>query len=500
MEKKKRLENHWGMLKWLVAFIDENDEKWKDMKKKRAKESQEQEQKENWEQMTREEKMKQIREEEQKKKKLKPVKNQEERLQEAVRLKNSWKLWREEQGEEDGEMEEMEEYLGGVSELCMTCAMLPCTCMLTMVNRRIEMLKTAQKIQNLKAELAEVRPPASSHYCSSSTADRSSKRKFDPELEHETEGVGSQATKTRKIVQASRFKNLKTSELKTGPELRCAGEVGSPVKNVKAQSIQKLPKEATEKSNDKTKIEGVAANATRASSTAGYVGRSAQKLRPPSSRSQDLPPTDPPSLRPGGVTTPPPRSRPSSLYGYLCRKLKPRISPGKEVPQVLQVLHRPPPLGLQAVNTPAAPPPPPQINTTEASGTPPPPPPPTNMAIRIPSQARVEPTSQGTRTVPPPPPPPPQSCKSPHPQSFIHCPKIPNPASISPGRASVNTNPGTPPPPPPRPPPQRSIAPGSSPSPQSNIHYPQVSNSERITPRIASDNTSPGWHSPTSST
>ena len=84
-----------------------------------------------------------IREEEgQRKKDL--LTKKDGRLQEAQRLKRSWREWRE--GETDDEeekaVEEAEfdpEYLGG-SDFCMTCVMSPCCCLVVAIDRKIEMI------------------------------------------------------------------------------------------------------------------------------------------------------------------------------------------------------------------------------------------------------------------------------------------------------------------------------------------------------------------------
>ena len=294
--------------------------------------------------------------------------------------------------------------------------------------------------------------------------------------------------------------------------------MGSPVAIIKAQVKPKLLNEATEKSNEKSKIEGVAgggsptgavlfsnkkdppvvlqegdppigkergalgvgtgppppqANATRASSTAGYMGRSAKKLHPRDCSGQDQPPTDQPSQGPGGVITPQTRTRQSSLYGYLCRNPKRRFLPGTEV---LQALHHPPLLDHQpehtpVVPTPSVPPPSLPVTTVEAS--------PTSPALPPCTESR--PTAQKTSskeagTTPPPPPssPPSQTSTinshtlgpSPSLKLIIHHQQVSNPEEIIPRRASDITSPGTPPlttpPPPPRPP---STRPSSSPPP-----------------------------------
>ena len=96
--------------------------------------------------------MREIREEEERQKAEKRN-NKEDRYKEAVRLKRSWRDWREAEGEEAGEMDEAEEeYLGIKEELCLTCALNQCVCLLTTVDKRIELLKLGEEIKKLKAE------------------------------------------------------------------------------------------------------------------------------------------------------------------------------------------------------------------------------------------------------------------------------------------------------------------------------------------------------------
>ena len=45
LERKRRMEKHWEMLRWLIKFMDENDKKWKELKKLRQTEREEQEKK-----------------------------------------------------------------------------------------------------------------------------------------------------------------------------------------------------------------------------------------------------------------------------------------------------------------------------------------------------------------------------------------------------------------------------------------------------------------------
>ena len=60
MIKKRRLEQHWEMLRWLVQFMDENENKWAEMKKIRAGEEEEKRKREEWEMMTRDQKIEEM--------------------------------------------------------------------------------------------------------------------------------------------------------------------------------------------------------------------------------------------------------------------------------------------------------------------------------------------------------------------------------------------------------------------------------------------------------
>ena len=82
----------------------------------------------------------------------------EERLQEALRMKRIWK--EEEQrevGKEDEEDDPREEDFLGPETFCLTCCMTPCTCMLREVERRLEMIKTQQKIEELKGRIQSIK-------------------------------------------------------------------------------------------------------------------------------------------------------------------------------------------------------------------------------------------------------------------------------------------------------------------------------------------------------
>ena len=86
----------------------------------------------------------------------------EERLEEAQRLKRSWRERREvrrecedEEEEHELEEEEMEKMMGQTDKFCHTCAMIPCCCALTNLERRIEMINLEKEMENICRELLE---------------------------------------------------------------------------------------------------------------------------------------------------------------------------------------------------------------------------------------------------------------------------------------------------------------------------------------------------------
>ena len=152
IERKKRMEKHWEMLRWIIKFMEENDRKWKELKKLRQTEREEQEKKEKWEAMTREEKMQEIEWEKFAVAAEKSTRK-EERLKEAQRLKSSWNKWQEQEDQDEeyqGELEH-EDYLKGTEELCLQCLMTPCYCDMVLLERRMEM----HRLEKLRTELAE---------------------------------------------------------------------------------------------------------------------------------------------------------------------------------------------------------------------------------------------------------------------------------------------------------------------------------------------------------
>ena len=97
-----------------------------------------------------------IKKEESDNRKLKLTKR-EERLEEAHRLQRSWKEWRE-AGEHYWEEEEVSnpemdpesgpEFLENTA-FCLSCAMSPCCCLGTWLDRRMELVKLEMTIKNL---------------------------------------------------------------------------------------------------------------------------------------------------------------------------------------------------------------------------------------------------------------------------------------------------------------------------------------------------------------
>ena len=54
LARKRKLERHWEMLRWIVSFLDENEDKWSEMRRERAREEEEKIKINNWETKTRE--------------------------------------------------------------------------------------------------------------------------------------------------------------------------------------------------------------------------------------------------------------------------------------------------------------------------------------------------------------------------------------------------------------------------------------------------------------
>ena len=56
LKKKERKLKHWEMMKWIVAFIDENKEEWDKIKRMKKEDREKQEERDNWEMKSGEEK------------------------------------------------------------------------------------------------------------------------------------------------------------------------------------------------------------------------------------------------------------------------------------------------------------------------------------------------------------------------------------------------------------------------------------------------------------
>ena len=82
------------------------------------------------------------------------MKNKEGRLEEAQRLKRSWRKWRGEGEfplEEDGELDfEFDSEFLGNTEFCLSCAMSRYCCLGTTLDKRIEMIRLEDSKENLE--------------------------------------------------------------------------------------------------------------------------------------------------------------------------------------------------------------------------------------------------------------------------------------------------------------------------------------------------------------
>ena len=54
LEKKRRKEQHWEMLKWIVAFLEDNQGKWNELRRKKEQDAAEQQKYEEWKRMDKE--------------------------------------------------------------------------------------------------------------------------------------------------------------------------------------------------------------------------------------------------------------------------------------------------------------------------------------------------------------------------------------------------------------------------------------------------------------
>ena len=153
--KKRKKEEHWRMMRWILTFIEENKE---GLEKRRSEELAARES-EEWKLMSKEQKLQKLRKDE-KKKRQEGKPGREERLEAAKKLKNMWKtrtnpitVTEEKQmmtGEEEAvlvkemEMEELMkdgEFLDMPEELCTDCAHSPCLCQILYLELKLVSLK-----------------------------------------------------------------------------------------------------------------------------------------------------------------------------------------------------------------------------------------------------------------------------------------------------------------------------------------------------------------------
>ena len=60
LDKKKKLEGHWEMLRWIVAFMGENESRWKEIRMERERDRRMREEEEKWLEKSREEKIREL--------------------------------------------------------------------------------------------------------------------------------------------------------------------------------------------------------------------------------------------------------------------------------------------------------------------------------------------------------------------------------------------------------------------------------------------------------
>ena len=155
---KKRLEGYWEKLRWVTKILEETSDLQSQIKKMRSKDAGVEERKRNWNMLSEEKKKetlkREVMEERNKQNPEEGWEEKEERLQEALRMKRIWKEEdQREVGEEDEEEDPGEEDFLGPETFCLTCCMTPCTCMLREVERRLEMVRTQQKIEELEGQI-----------------------------------------------------------------------------------------------------------------------------------------------------------------------------------------------------------------------------------------------------------------------------------------------------------------------------------------------------------
>ena len=97
LKKKQEKEKHWEMLRWVVGFIEKNQENWERRRKEQIR-------KMDWQSMSEDEKRNEFERETVEIENKNPEERKLERLELAKRLKENWKQWRG-AGDESGDAE-----------------------------------------------------------------------------------------------------------------------------------------------------------------------------------------------------------------------------------------------------------------------------------------------------------------------------------------------------------------------------------------------------------
>ena len=149
------------MLRWVVAFLEENKPKWDEIRRKRHKDEEEQKEYERWKELEEGEKKKLAEKE-----MTKTCLSREERLKLALEKKQAWKKWRQDNEEDQGdchneeeeeekevEDKEDEEWLGNIRYFCIHCAMQPCSCALVKLEEKIRQIRKDSEGRGEEADL-----------------------------------------------------------------------------------------------------------------------------------------------------------------------------------------------------------------------------------------------------------------------------------------------------------------------------------------------------------
>ena len=93
LQRKKRMEEYWEKLRWVTRLLDETNIAETDLNKMRKEDKEGEECKKTWEEKTEQQKMELLWEEEMEGKKVSHAETagRDEKIQEAMRLKRSWK-------------------------------------------------------------------------------------------------------------------------------------------------------------------------------------------------------------------------------------------------------------------------------------------------------------------------------------------------------------------------------------------------------------------------